>query len=362
MKNSWLLLLGVLFIQCQSDKKTRTVPVARKVVSKMEINNSSSNEIQKLSEYSFFEGKISDFKPAKNVHPYELNTPLFTDYAFKGRFLYLPSGKKMNYKEKEILGFESGSIIIKNFYYPEDFKKPDGDKNIIETRLLIKEENDDWKVLSYVWDDKQEDAHLNIIGGEKQVSWKDYNGKTQNISYVIPNQTQCKSCHMSGKKISPIGPIAGQLNRNNIYHGMVRNQLEYFESQGLLTGLPEKENRPYMPVWNQLTSGSLEDRAKAYLHINCAHCHSDIGPAKNSGLNLTYWESDGRSRGVFKPPIAAGKGSGDLKYSIVPGQPENSILTYRLESTDPGVMMPEIGRTTFHKEGLALIESYIKSL
>ena len=209
MKNSWLLLLGVLFIQCQSDKKTRTVPVARKVVSKMEINYSSSNEIQKLSEYGFFEGKISDFIPAKNVHPYELNTPLFTDYAFKGRFLYLPLGKKMNYKEKEVLGFESGSIIIKNFYYPKDFKKPDGDKNIIETRLLIKEKSDDWKVLSYVWDDKQEDAHLNIIGGEKQVSWKDFNGKTQNISYVIPNQTQCKSCHMSGKKISPIGPIAG---------------------------------------------------------------------------------------------------------------------------------------------------------
>ena len=54
MKNIWLLFLGVLFIQCQSDKKTKTVPVARKVVSKTEINNSSSNEIQKLSEYGFF--------------------------------------------------------------------------------------------------------------------------------------------------------------------------------------------------------------------------------------------------------------------------------------------------------------------
>ena len=140
----------VLFIQCQSDKKTKTVPVARKVVSKMVINNSSSHEIQKLSKYGFFEGNISDFIPGKNLHPYGLNTPLFKDYAFKGRFLYIPSGKKMIYKDKEILSFESGSIIIKNFCYPEDFKKPEGDKNIIETRLLIKEENDDWKVLSYV--------------------------------------------------------------------------------------------------------------------------------------------------------------------------------------------------------------------
>jgi uncharacterized repeat protein (TIGR03806 family) len=354
--------LGFFFIQCQSDKKTKIIPVARKVVSKIKINSSISNEIQKLSEYDFFEGKISDFRPSKNVYSYELNTPLFTDYAFKGRFLYIPSGKKMVYKEKEVLDFESGSIIIKNFYYPKDFKKPEGDKNIIETRLLIKEEEDLWKVLTYVWNDKQDDAHLNIIGGEKQVSWKDFNGKTQNINYLIPNQTQCKSCHMSGKKISPIGPIAGQLNRDNIYHGMVQNQLEYFESQGLLKELPKKEKWPFIPVWNMLDSGSLEDRAKAYLHINCAHCHSDVGPAKNSGLNLTYWETDRRSRGIFKPPIAAGKGSGSLKYSIVPGQPENSILTYRLKSTEPEVMMPEIGRTGFHKEGLTLIEDYIKSL
>lgn len=83
---------------------------------------------------------------------------------------------------------------------------------------------------------------------------------------------------------------------------------------------------------------------------------------KNSGLDLSYNQTDARKRGVFKPPVAAGKGSGNLHYSIVPGEPNNSILVYRMLSNDPGTMMPEIGRSTVHKEGVALITEYIKSL
>jgi hypothetical protein len=167
---------------------------------------------------------------------------------------------------------------------------------------------------------------------------------------------------MLGQEISPIGPISGQLNRKNIYQGMVHDQLEYFVQKEVLTGLPHKDKRPRFAIWNQKDSGTLDERAKAYLHINCAHCHNDLGPAKNSGLNLTYHEKNNRRRGIFKPPIAAGKGSGNLKFSIVPGEPENSIMIYRYNSTDPGIMMPEIGRKSVHQEGLALLEQYIRSL
>jgi hypothetical protein len=46
----------------------------------------------------------------------------------------------------------------------------------------------------------------------------------------------------------------------------------------------------------------------------------------------------------------------------VPGHPEQSILVYRMASTEPGVMMPQIGRTLSHKEAVALISDYISSL
>ena len=86
----------------------------------------------------------------------------------------------MSYRPEGVMKFDVGSIIIKNFYYPLDFRNPEGEKQIIETRLLIKEENQSWKTLSYVWNDEQTDAFLNIIGGETQVSWIDHREKVKN--------------------------------------------------------------------------------------------------------------------------------------------------------------------------------------
>ena len=356
------LFLLLIFFGCQSPKNKNIVPTARKVVPKISLTNNVSKEIPKLSDYSFFKGKLSDLIPSEDVYMYKLNNSLFSDYSFKKRFIYLPKGKKMTYREKGVLSFDPGSIIIKNFYYPNDFRNPEAGKEIIETRLLIKEKNYNWKTLSYVWNKEQTDAYLNIVGGETQVSWTDHKGKKKSVNYIIPNQTQCKSCHMLDKKITPIGPVAGQLNRKNIYDDIIHDQLEYFSKKKILLGLPKKEARPKFAVWNKESSGNIEDRAKAYLHINCAHCHNDFGPAKNSGLNLTYYETNQRRRGVYKPPIAAGKGSGNLKFSIVPNEPEKSIMIYRYNNVDPGIMMPEIGRKSIHKEGVTLLEEYIKSL
>ena len=60
--------------------------------------------------------------------------------------------------------------------------------------------------------------------------------------------------------------------------------------------------------------------------------------------------------------MAAGRGSGGLLVDIDPGRPEKSILYFRMNSLDPGVMMPELGRSTLDQEGLDLIAVYIRSL
>lgn len=87
-----------------------------------------------------------------------------------------------------------------------------------------------------------------------------------------------------------------------------------------------------------------------------------MGSAKNAGLYLQYSEEHPRNRGIFKPPIAAGKGSGNLNFDIVPGKPEESILIYRMRSNNPAIRMPEIGRSIPHEEGIALLTSYIEQL
>ena len=65
---------------------------------------------------------------------------------------------------------------------------------------------------------------------------------------------------------------------------------------------------------------------------------------------------------VYKKPVAAGRASNNFKYSIKPGAPEESIMPFRMQSRDPGIMMPESGRFLNHDEGVALINKWIKSM
>jgi hypothetical protein len=117
-----------------------------------------------------------------------------------------------------------------------------------------------------------------------------------------------------------------------------------------------------MPSWSDIKAGSVDARARAYLDINCAHCHNPTGSASNSGLVLTWDERDPVKLGIGKRPVAAGRGSGGREVSIAPGQPDQSILLYRLKSLEPGISMPELGRSTEHAEASALIEEWIAKM
>ena len=130
------------------------------------------------------------------------------------------------------------------------------------------------------------------------------------------------------KTCQPIGPTAEQLNRNHLYDGGKSiNQLRRLSRLGLLS-VSEKEAFPKFSVWNDPETGSLNERARAYLEMNCDHCHRKEGPAKNSGLYLMSTSNSNSSYalGIMKAPVAAGSGSGQLGYDIVPGQPEASIF------------------------------------
>lgn len=314
-----------------------------------------------LSEYGFFTGKLAELQPAEGVLPYELNSPLFSDYAYKARFLHLPAGTQATYDAEHVLSFPVGTAIIKNFYYPADFRKPEGKRRILETRLLLHEENG-WVALPYIWNDEQTEAYLEVAGGKKQIEWKDQRGKKKELEYSIPNFNQCKGCHLRNKEVVPIGPSARQLNRDFIYADGKQNQLVKLHQLGWLPELPDLQNVPKMANWQDAASGSLDERARAYLDVNCGHCHNPNGPANTSGLFLSVHEQDPTKWGVNKAPIAAGRGSGDRLFNIVPGKPDASILVYRMESTDPGVMMPEVSRKLLHEEGLALIKEWIKNM
>ena len=316
----------------------------------------------KLSDYAFFTGIQRDLQPNEGVLPYELITPLFTDYAHKSRFVWMPKGTQASVDAEGRLSFPDETVLIKNFYYPADFTQADRDWDLMETRLLMKNKGE-WQAVTYVWDEAENDAELNIVGDIKPVSWQDEKGHKQNIEYIVPNKTQCKSCHNRDGIIQPIGPKVANLNKALKYpDGRTENQLSRWQKVGYLAAGDHGQQFAKLAAWDDPLSGSLRDRAMAYLDVNCGHCHHPQGPAHSSGLYLQVDQSDPTHLGICKPPVAAGKGSGGRQFGIVPGQPNASILLYRMEKTDPGIAMPEIGRVMVHQEAVTLIRDWIEEL
>jgi uncharacterized repeat protein (TIGR03806 family) len=282
----------------------------------------------KLSDYHFFNGAAANAR----VTPYHLTTPLFSDYADKDRYFYLPAGTKVTFDRAGIAQFPVGAALIKTFRY--------GARRM-ETRVLLHRPAG-WVALPYVWEG--DDAVLKR-GGTRLTA----EVKGQAISYAVPNVNQCKECHQSGAALTPIGPKARNLDAA---------QLTAWRAGGLVDAAPAVAK---MPRWDD-PSQPIALRARAYLDANCAHCHKPDGSASNSGLFLGWDQPVGPSLGIGKAPVAAGRGSGGRLAGIVPGHPEASIMTYRMASTEPGVAMPELGRATVHSEGVALIETWIRAM
>jgi uncharacterized repeat protein (TIGR03806 family) len=293
-----------------------------------------------LSAYGLFRDSAAR-QPAAGVVPYELINPLFSDYSEKERLVFVPKGQTVDWSDEGVLAFPVGSVLIKSFSYPETGR--------IETRLLVHKAAG-WVGYPYVWNADQSDAIYSPIGKKEPIQIADPKGQVHQITYSVPNQNQCKTCHQAGDKVTPIGPKARNLGVD---------QIAQWRTLGLVQTIPETFD--VVPAAH-LEFGSTAARARAYLDINCGHCHKSDGAASNSGLWLEWTEESLVKLGIGKHPTAAGRGAGQLTRVIEPGAPEASILAYRMASREAGVAMPELGRSLNHEDGLALINEWIREM
>lgn len=313
--------------------------------------------------------------PNDRVLPYDLKSSLFTDYAHKFRTVYVPEGLKGS--ADDIIDLPVGSILSKTFYYPRNAKgllksrlesmdfgelglRLDQVK-LIETRLLVHLE-EGWVGLPYVWNEMGTKATLEITGAQFDLVLQT-DGEQQPFHYVVPDFNQCQGCHIENLgegSMAPVGFKSRHLDKPYEHLHSVENQLENFASLGLIND-PTGEDYSHTVDWRN-PSKSLEDRARSYLDINCGHCHNPTGPADTSGMFLSSNTTDTLRLGFCKPPVAAGQGTGGRPVGISPGQPDNSILVYRMGSLDLGAMMPELGRSLIHQEGVELISEWISEL
>lgn len=288
-----------------------------------------------MSEMNLFVGNLGDLQISPYAFEYNLNTQLFTDYAHKQRFIALPPGEKMTYDGDGLPLYPDNTLIAKTFYYNNDERDLSLGRQIIETRVLIKI-NGDWETGDYKWNEAQDDAILDLDGSIVPVTWIDAEGESNSLDYAIPSNTDCFTCHRIYDDKTPIGPKLRTLN----FEVNGTNQLQQLIDSDLLEGLSDPSTVSVVPNWED-TSYSLEERARAYFDVNCAHCHIEGG----------FCEVQSVLRLAFETDIAA--------TNIA--NRRNSIIN-RMSFYNQGFSMPWIGTTVIHDEGLELVLDYLDTI
>ncbi len=334
-------------------------------------NHSDNNEINwpalltencnKISDYNLFSAINNNSRSANSPGLlYELNSALFTDHARKYRYVFIPENTQASYQELNAFDFPVGTVLVKFFYLPINTEQPE--EELLEIRLLIHRENG-WFTLPYKWYEHLSDGYISVAG-DSIASVITHNSVSESFNYQIPTFGQCSTCHKGEDAngtalITPIGLKARHLNKIINHNGSDINQLTLWNNLGVITGLPENlAVIDTAPNWRD-ESVNIEQRAKAYLDINCAHCHTDGGAGALSGLRMEYWRKEiDYLHGVCNGSQGWRVGG----FDIWPGRAEISHIPMRMGLTAAKDRMPPIGRSLVENEAIALISEWINTM
>ena len=353
------LLIGIVaaFAACRKDAPEDPLVNPAPVPGSPVVFNIDSVPYATLSHYNFFSGNVADQQPVAGVLPYEPITPLFTDYAHKFRFVWMPAGSKAVYaSDSTALDFPDGAVLIKTFYY--DNVQPAGTRRLIETRLMYKKAGQ-WEFADYVWNADQTEAFQDLSGSFTQFTWTDALGVPHDENYRIPSDVECFTCHKYYDQPIPIGPKPQNLNSTLAYADGPMNQLSKWEAAGYLqSGWPA--NIETVAKWDD-PDETLERRVRAYLDMNCSHCHATGRHCDYRPMRFAWSETSSPvNLGICVPPedpIDAGQ-----TYVVAAGNAARSMMYYRISSTEEAVRMPLMGRTVRHEEAISLIGEWINAL
>jgi hypothetical protein len=255
----------------------------------------------------------------------------------KHRYMALPDGATATVAADGALQFPVGAVLIKQFTI---------DNRPVETRLFMKYRESQWAGYSYVWEADGSDARLR---DDALVETRDWDGQ----SWSYPSRVDCLGCHNGDRGL---GLEVAQLDmlRSFPETGRTANQLATFRRVGLVQGdLPVVQHLPKLAGM-----APLEERARAYLHINCAICHTRPGPTPvDMDLRFATLLGDTGLCSLAK--------EGDLGVPgarrLTPGAPDKSIVSLRMRAVGHD-HMPPIGPQQADHEGEMLIDSWISSL
>lgn len=321
---------------------------------------------RRLSETGLFES-TRDHRPAPGVVPYAINAESWSDGARAGRLLAIPGEGRIEVDPEGRWRLPEGSVLARTVTL--DLAEGDpSSRRRIETQVLHLEDGS-WRPYTYVWDDDQADATLADAAGSSrhfEVIDPEAPGGRREHDYRVAARSECLLCHnpwvearttvFGRQTASPLAFQAAQLNRPTPdgEEGQVRRleRLGFFGSP-----LPAGELPRLADPYDE--SADLDARARAYLHVNCAHCHQ-FNAGGTATIQLAHDVPLDQAKLVGERPSQGGFGIEGARI-VAPGDPSRSVLYYRVSKAGPG-RMPRIGSERVDARGSRLLADWIAAM
>lgn len=321
---------------------------------------------KRLSETGLF-ADIKTKTPAAGLVPFKINADMWRDGATAtDRWLGLAHDEAI-----EVLPAprrQADSIRLENMHFPDDsvlaqniaVSDESGSDVIVETQVLHFD-GTAWNGYSYVWNAEQTDAQLAPAAGV-ELSLAELGDFPQHRRWTVHSRSECMRCHNTWAG----GPLAFTIPQLDVRddHGSTSNQIERLKTAGLLSGDILNDSERLAAAWPPITDPTDETadvaaRARAYLSVNCSHCHQN-GAGGTATIDLRHipklddMKTVGATpmQGVFQ--IAGGA-------IVAAGQPSKSVLLYRTACCGRG-RMPHIGSREVDVEGVKLLRKWIASM
>lgn len=284
-------------------------------------------------------------QPASGLIPYAPNAPFWSDGAAKERYLALPDGQGIGVAPDGDLLFPNGTVLVKHFRL---------DARLVETRLFMRHSDGNWAGYTYEWNTAGTDA-TRVVGGKSVL--------VAGQQWLFPSEAQCLQCHTEAAGRS-LGLELAQLNGSLTYAttGRTANQLATLDALGMLS--PALAQPPaQLPALPRpfAAPGTLGERARAWLHTNCSHCHRPGGPT-GVGLDLRYDTPLAQTQACDVVPVRDLGVAGARLIAVGGADPAGrSLLVLRAARSDADAMPPLLPRVV-DVAGVALLREWVNGL
>jgi uncharacterized repeat protein (TIGR03806 family) len=304
---------------------------------------------KKLSDSGLFRSvKGHVMEPA--MIPYSVNAQLWSDGAYKERWLGLPGADpKIDMKSKDGWDFPDKTIVVKSFALEREPGKAES-RRWIETRFLTKQDGQ-WYGYSYAWNDEQTEATLVAREGEN----REFAVGAGKQKWRYPSRNECMVCHSRAANFV-LGLSTVQMNKVHDYGGVKDEQLRVLGHLGVLK-VTEKNNKMLVDPYDK--SQPLDARARSYLHANCAICHVEAGGG-NAQFTVDFLLNADKLKLFDVKPQHNTYGLKDARL-IAPGAPERSVLLHRMATRDQG-HMPPLASFLVDREAVDMLREWVRKM